>query len=241
MLQPVKILVKFALDRVGLQLVASDSERTMRGALRHTAARHPVKTVVAVGASDGRWSATARLFHPDAFFLLIEAQEKPHGGALRRMKERTARLDYVLAAAGDRSGTIHFDAADPFGGVASDQPTGAHDIVVPVTTIDAEVSRRGLAGPFLLKLDTHGFEVPILEGARETLKRADLVVVEVYNFELRPGALRFHEMVAYLEERGLRCLDIVDVMHRSTDGALWQFDAFFVPKSSPEFAENGYE
>lgn len=43
--------------------------------------------------------------------------------------------------------------------------------VVPATTIDLEVAERGLQAPFVIKLDTHGFELPILNGARGTLRK----------------------------------------------------------------------
>jgi len=68
--------------------------------------------------------------------------------------------------------------------------------------IDSLVSSRGLRGPFMIKLDTHGFEVPILNGAVETLSRATMLVIEAYNFTLCQGCLRFYELRAFLEERG---------------------------------------
>jgi hypothetical protein len=40
-----------------------------------------------------------------------------------------------------------------------------------VTTVDIEVAQRALLGPYLIKLDAHGFEVPILIGAQEALKK----------------------------------------------------------------------
>ena len=74
----------------------------------------------------------------------------------------------------------------------------------------------------------------------EALGRTTLLVIEAYNFEVQPGCLRFHEMCGYLEERGLRCIDLVDVLRRPGDGALWQFDLFFVRADRPEFASNSY-
>ena len=117
---------------------------------------------------------------------------------------------------------------------------GAEERQVPLTTIDAEVQRRNLPGPFFLKFDTHGFELPIMLGAAETLKRASAVVIEVYNFKLSPGCLRFHEMCTHLETLGLRCADLVDPMLRPVDGVLWQFDLVFLPATSPCFAETNY-
>ena len=63
-----------------------------------------------------------------------------------------------------------------------------------MTTVDAEVERAGLEGPFMLKLDTHGFEAPILAGAASTIRETSIAVVEAYNFEMQPGAMRFHQL-----------------------------------------------
>jgi FkbM family methyltransferase len=54
--------------------------------------------------------------------------------------------------------------------VASETKLDQNCIEVPVVSIDSELERRKLDGPYLLKLDIHGFEVPILKGAIETLK-----------------------------------------------------------------------
>ena len=58
-----------------------------------------------------------------------------------------------------------------------------------------------LPGPYLIKLDTHGYEVPILCGATETLRNTNLLVIETYNFRLIGNNLLFHEIIAYMRER----------------------------------------
>lgn len=216
------------------------AEGTMLAAIARFAPRFEMATILDVGASDGRWSEEARRYYPRAAYLLIEAQGAPHEAALRRHCERWLNSQYVIAAAGHRVGSVHFDTSDPFSGVARERPFEKCNELVPMTTVDAEVEARGLAAPFLLKLDTHGFEREIFEGARRTLERTNLIVVEAYNFELQRGSLRFHQLCEFLEQRGFRCLDIVDVMRRPGDGVLWQCDLFFAPASRPEFAEEGY-
>jgi hypothetical protein len=110
-----------------------------------------------------------------------------------------------------------------------------NNIVVPMETVDGLVRKHGLSGPFLLKLDTHGFEVAIFEGAVETLANCTMLIVEAYNFTLCPGCLRFHELCAYLEEHGFRCVDVFDTMVRPRDQAFWQMDMVFIPASEPVF------
>lgn len=199
-----------------------------------------IRTVIDIGASDGRWSIQARRRFPDATFLMVEARRE-HEAALIRAKDKCPRFDYVICAAGDTEGQIYFDATDLFGGLASHTPTDKNCVAVPVNTIDKMVERAGLHAPFLLKLDTHGFEAPIFEGARQTLARTNLIVVEAYNFEIASGCFRFHEMCAYLEARGFRCVDFCDPMFRDRDGALWQMDLFFIRSDRPEFRSNQFE
>lgn len=114
-------------------------------------------------------------------------------------------------------------------------------ISAAVATVDYLVKERNLKPPFLLKLDTHGFELPIFEGARETLKNTVLIVVEAYNFKLTSESLRFHEMCSYMETLGFRCIDMCDPMHRPTDKVFWQMDLLFTPADRAEFLSNSYE
>ena len=213
---------------------------SLDGALRRCRQRTgAVGTVLDVGASDGRWTEVCRRYFPEAYYLLIEAQ-RPHEPALAALKRSSANLDYVIAAAGDTQGEIYFDATDLLGGIASHTPFPENGITVPVTTLDREVQQRRLAPPYFLKLDTHGFEVPILAGARATLAQTALLMIETYNFNFSAENLRFHQMVAHLETLGLRCVDLCDPLPRRRDGALWQFDLFFAPANSPTFASESY-
>ncbi|MEQ9530415.1 MAG: FkbM family methyltransferase, partial [Haliea sp.] len=111
---------------------------------------------------------------------------------------------------------------------------------VPSKTIDQLVSERSLAGPFILKFDTHGFEEKILEGAVETLRLTDAIIMECYNFNITSSSLRFPQMCVALEDLGFRPMDLADPMLRPFDGVLWQFDLLFMRSESPIFKNNHY-
>lgn len=221
--------------------VGSPADRaTMEGAFRALARRkHAFRTVVDIGASNGSWSASLMRHFPACQYLLIEAQPV-HRKALETFCARNANSQYVLAAAGEKPGQIFFDAADPLGGQAAYVPHSAADIRVPVVTIDEELAARKLEGPYLLKFDTHGFEVPILTGAASTLERTEVVVMECYNFRIAPEALTFDEMCRYMGERGFRCVDLVEPLHRPYDDSFWQMDLIFVRNDRPEFSYQRY-
>lgn len=202
--------------------------------------KHVFKTVIDIGASDGRWTAMALRQFPECRYLLVEAQPV-HKPALNAFAAAHANVEVVLAAAGEKLGSINFDATDPFGGIASEYPFPANNIVVPVTTIDAEVRARKLDGPFLLKFDTHGFEVPILNGAVETLGAAEVIVMECYNFKIAPQCLLFYEMCAKLELSGFRPVDLIEPIRRPLDNCLWQMDIVFAQNNRQEFGQIRYQ
>jgi hypothetical protein len=150
------------------------------------------------------------------------------------------KAQYVLAAAGDTCGEIYFDDSDLFTGFASKIRSEGARKVVRETTIDHEIGAYSLPGPYLIKLDTHGYEVPILCGATETLRNTNLLVIETYNFRIIESSLLFHEIIAYMRERGFGVIDMSEPHWRVLDFAFWQIDLFFVRLDRPEFLANTY-
>jgi FkbM family methyltransferase len=233
-------IINVFLGRFGYELRSVNKNFSMQSGLFHRAVSGlEISTVIDVGASNGSWSKMAKQYFPNAFYFLIEANAF-HTQAMLDFKSQNPNVDFVLAAAGDSVGEIYFDAKDPFGGQASHFPIIPDHITIPMTTIDQQVTQKSLQPPFLLKLDTHGFELPILKGARDTLKNTNLIVIETYNFKLAPDGLRFWEMCTHLETHGFRPIDLCDPMHRPKDYALWQMDLFFVPITNREFESNTY-
>lgn len=199
-----------------------------------------VASVLDVGASDGSWSLAARPCWPGARYHLVEAFEHWRG-KLETLCGAEAGFSHVIAAGGATEGRIWFsnDPAAPYGGVASSEP-GEGYWSVPQVSLAGEVARLGLKPPYLIKLDTHGFERPILEGAAAILPETSLVVIETYLFHIHPDAMLFHEMCAYMADRGFRVVDMSEPLWREHDQALWQVDLFFVRADRPEFLCNDY-
>lgn len=221
-----------------ITLVSASTISAMRRLTRRGIA---AQTVIDIGASDGHWTAQIMRFFPGAHYLLIEAQAI-HEDQLKRFCKRHPNTNYVLKAAGERIGKIFFDSNDPFGGQASTSEDAARQMEeVPMTTIDAEVMAKNLPGPYLIKFDVHGFELPILEGAKETLKNTSLIVMECYNFQISDTSLLFHEMCQHLAGLGFRVIDISEPLWRKRDHAFWQADIFFVRSDRPEFQISTYD
>lgn len=230
---------KKLLKRIGYTV--SSVDLTMEGCLERCLKKYPdINSVIDVGAAVGGWSKMTLQYLPEAQYLLIEAQTT-HKVHLERLKKRHSNVQFTLAAAGNRTGKIYFNISNLFGGVASEKPFDNNCIEAPVTTIDIEVQKNKLKPPFLIKLDTHGFEVPILEGATKTLKQAKLIIIEAYNYQIAKDSLRFYELCQYMSNIGFSPIELADCMLRPYDNSLWQMDIFFIPSNSEIFEYRAYE
>ncbi|HEU4717849.1 MAG TPA: FkbM family methyltransferase [Bacteroidia bacterium] len=217
-------------------------EDSMEAGMSRAKKMHGVEpsAIIDLGAAAGSWTEKACTFWPDAYFLLMEPLEE-RKEELSALAAAHPKFRTVFAAAGDRVGKVKFVVAGDLdgSGVYDAESTGG-DREVELTTIDHEVERLGLAGPFVIKFDTHGFEIPILEGARETLKKTDLIIMECYGFRIAANCLLFPEMCIHMEKLGFRLSDVIHPVRRPGDGMFWQCDAFFLRKDHPAFAKNTF-
>jgi FkbM family methyltransferase len=214
------------------------NEHSMQAALQRLA-KNGVQPgcIFDVGAAQGTWSQAALQCWPAASYELFEPlhEQEP---VLQALQKSHPNVNYHLAVAGKEPGAVRLNVSDDLdgSGIYGDESVNARE--VPVLTIDSMAAKR--KGPYLIKLDTHGFEVPVLEGALKTLPQTAALIIEVYGFKISPTCLLFHELSAWLDQKGFRLTDIVDVMRRPTDNAFWQADAVYVRKDSTIFQRNTY-
>ena len=100
------------------------SRPTMRSALRWLASHDfEVNTVLDVGASDGRWSLQCMDFYPAANYVLFDPNPM-HDAALKAFEATVKPSTHIIQkAVGHDSGSVHFNATDPFGGAMEEQQT----------------------------------------------------------------------------------------------------------------------
>lgn len=193
--------------------------------------------VIDVGAASGKWSLCCEEVWPESAYRLVEPLEEDRA-ALAALISSRPRWAHIQAAAGAVPGEVAFSVSPDLDGSAVYGPDcGFQQRMVPVTTLDRiDVPE----GDCLLKLDTHGYEVPIFEGAAKLLGRVTLLIVEAYGQRITADSLLFHELCDHLARRGFRPADIVDVMRRPSDGCFWQADLFFLRNDHPVFSDRTY-
>lgn len=245
-----KKIIKRFLGYLGLEIKkrktnqrkAEHQPQMVRGLLSSKILLDHVYTVIDVGAAAGTWSLAASQVWPSASFVLFEplAERKD---VLEELVRKHSGFFYVNAAAGSEPGRLSFKIASDLdgSGVARSGETDPNIRSVDLTRIDTEVQKRNLPGPYVIKLDTHGFEVPIIEGCSGILNETVLFIIECYGFQIADNSLLFWEMCRHMDLLGFRLFNIVDVMNRKKDGAFWQCDAFFIRKDHPLFNDNQYQ
>ena len=150
--------------------------------------------VIDVGANVGQWSGSLLILRPHAKVLAIEADPETFD-ALQSNLCSNKDVEFVNCAISDTIGEANF-YRQPLLGMSTLLPTEDDDITnaisVQVTTLDEVM--LGKPDPDLVKIDIEGAELNAVRGARQTLGRTKILVIEL---SLSRGA---SNAIAVLEE-----------------------------------------
>jgi FkbM family methyltransferase len=200
------------------------------------------QTIVDVGVARGTPELYAAF--PGVPLLLVEPLAE-HEDDLRRIVAGRPGSRYALAAGGPEPGELEIavhrvTACSSILGDRDPDGEPAQRRTVPVVRVDDLVAEHALAAPFLVKVDVEGAELHVLEGARATLARADVVLLEVSFFALVPGGAQLADVVAWMAAAGFSAYDVYAGHTRPLDGALAQVDVAFVRTDGHLRADHRY-
>lgn len=199
-----------------------------------------ITTIIDMGAARGDWTRRTRKIFSRQHYLLCEPLPQRRESLKRLIQTDPERLHLATEAIGDHDGSVQFTIGDDLDGSGIYADGVGESVEVPLRKLDTVVSERGLEGPFFLKFDTHGYESMILDGATAVLSQTNVIVMEMYIYDISPTSSRFYQQCQQLDGLGFRPFYMVDFMTRPTDGSLWQMDVFFLRHENPIFADNNY-
>jgi FkbM family methyltransferase len=183
-----------------------------------------------VGAFFGNWARICLRVFPQTDITCIEPQDAVQK-ELRALTEDHANICIVQTLLGRRE-----NMAVPFAEIGSGSSIllpGSGETAKQMTTIDHLIDSGVCQAPELLKLDTQGYEMEILEGYARHFDVCQVIQCELSLLPLVPGGPLLHDMVTYLRERGFVMFDVEEIIHGPRDGAVWQIDALFCRVDSP--------
>lgn len=178
-----------------------------------------VKCIFDVGAHVGQTADRFAAAFPGARVFSFEPN--PHSFAkLRAVADGLKRVEAINAAVGDTDGTATFyvNQLDVNSSLLKAAPGASQylfnekgmllesEIQVPVLTLDRFCGSRRIERIDVLKLDAQGYELRILDGARDLMSRLaiPLIYLEVCFVRLYENQPLFPQVYQYLFDRGYR-------------------------------------
>lgn len=194
------------------------------------------KTLIDVGSAAD--SPHFREAFPSARLFLIDPVREYETYMKRAVEKRGGA--YEIAAVGAEHGEIElnvnlddFEKSSFFERTALAAKAGRIERrMIRVMPLDELVARHKVEPPFGLKIDTEGYELEVIAGASETLKKCLFVVTEASIQERFVGSYHLGALIAAMQENGFR---VGNVLSAEPDGqGLVRFlDVLFLREEGP--------
>ncbi len=192
-------------------------------------------TLIDVGANIGQFASAFNLFFPKTKIYSFE----PVPVCFDKLKQNTSQLQNVLIhnlALGSSEGTIkfyqndhsHASSALPISQFQKENLPNTKDvreIEVQVSTLDRLEFDLSPEFPVLLKLDVQGYEMEVLKGGRELLKKIDYILLETSFAPMYDNEPLFDDLHTYLKSEDFELMVPLDFL--KSNGRILQMDVLY--------------
>jgi|688.fasta_scaffold05752_15 FkbM family methyltransferase len=164
------------------------------------------RVIYDIGANVLHWTKNAEKIWPDAKIILFEAYQpceflyKNYDhfmGVLSKSDNDTVKFYQSEAYPGGNS--YYKENSDVFGEF--------NYAMMPTRTLDSVVKDHNFPLPDFIKIDVQGSEKDILLGAKQTIRYASRMIVELQHVEYNLGAPKCDETLPFIEGLGWKCTD----------------------------------
>jgi FkbM family methyltransferase len=238
--------IRLALQRFGVDIRPKKpptSELLRFGRVLQAAS---IDLILDIGANDGSFALDARRSGYKGDILSFEPLPTAH----QRLEEEAAhdgkwRVGPRIALGREEGETVIHVAsnsvsssllpmaqehknADPESAYIADQKILVRRLDDVVAELVPDLPGRAL----MLKVDTQGYELPILEGSKALLEQARIVEVELSLTELYEGQALIWDVIEFLRSRDFELWMMSEVFVNEQTGRLLQVDGLFVRKGA---------
>lgn len=197
-----------------------------------------IKTIFDIGANSGQFAAEIHQLFPEAMLysfeplpdcysqLMANFQGTPNFKAFNlALGNETGyteiyRSDYSLSSSLLPMAQTHKEAFPFTAGSTSEK--------IEIARLDDVASHLNIQKPFLIKLDVQGFEDAVIQGGRNTISEADVVITELSLEELYVGQKLFDDIYNLLVTLGFKYRGNYDQLCDPNDGRMLQMDGIFI-------------
>jgi FkbM family methyltransferase len=204
--------------------------------------------IIDVGANVGQFAIAATKVFPNAQIYSFEPQSKCCA-QLRTNVKNSPNIEVFDYALGSESKPLSLNINRYSHSSSFLETTEAHDNAFPntkevgieevrVERLDKIASSIQFQSPCLLKLDVQGFELAVIEGAKNVLDNIDYVILEASFKPLYEGEKLFLDLVLEMSRIGYRLLRPIGFLRDPLTAEILQADVLFARDSmGPECSD----
>lgn len=231
-------LRKIAL-KIGVELHRYNPAQPQQARLVRLMEHQGIDTVIDVGANDGGYGRFLREGGYTKDIVSFEPLSAAHG-ALMEAAARDSRWHVANAMAlGAEDSTIEINISGNSTSSSILEMNETHIKAAPLSRyVGVErVDLRRLDGQdhptieagrrLFLKVDTQGFEMPVLEGAQALMSRIRGMQVELSLTPLYEGQALYREMIDWMSTRGYDLWNVIPGFTDASTGRMLQMDGVF--------------
>jgi FkbM family methyltransferase len=204
-----KTLRRFGIEAHGY-IPGASREAQLMATLRHAG----IRQVFDIGANTGQFGRELIDAGYDGQIISVEPLVEAHATLQEAARPFPAWVVHPPVAVGASEGETVFHVAEnsvsssafEVLGASVDAAPASRQVekrVVPLTTVDRLAAQYGVqSGKALLKVDTQGYEGPVLDGAQRSLARFELVLLELSVTPLYAGQMLWLDAIERMKRAG---------------------------------------
>ena len=235
----IKHALKMAALRLGIEINRYNPVESSEARLFRLFETHHIDTIIDVGANDGGYGKLLRRGGYAGSILSFEPLEEEHARLIAHANSDDKWFIAPRMALGAECREIEIHVAGNSASSSILPMNQLHESAapesryigvqrVPLRRLD-EVSHPAIDGrrKLLLKIDTQGYEMSVLEGAQKLLPQVSGVQLELSVAQLYDGQVLYLEMLQWLQARGFNLWSVIPGFVDPSSVRMLQFDGVF--------------
>lgn len=200
--------------------------------------RYPITKIVDIGANEGQAAGRFRWLYPDAKIISFEPLPKTYQILIENFRGDTNFIGYNFAL-GSKTGkeNIHLNEYSPSSSILKlgTEHKNQFTHAIKETIVEIEIKELDLLPNLihdndvtLIKIDVQGFEKYVIQGGIESIKKAQILIVELSFKTLYENEPLFDDVYQQLKALGFNYMGSFDQLLSPKDREILQQDAIFI-------------
>ncbi len=190
------------------------------------------KTIYDIGAYVGDFALLCHNIWSDSTIVCFEGLNDKVKDLNKRF-EKIEKIQVIEGLVGEKEEQVNFHESETASSCLEEHENQNFKVTKKlVKPLPAYIEEHSLPHPDFLKVDTQGYEWPILKGASSLLPEVEVILAELNFIDIHKDVKLADEVITFLARFDFVLYDIVEIHRRPYDNSIWQVDFIFVKRNS---------